>query len=280
MLNPPTEDFSIYRPPVSSGKLDGVHYTERDGIWRPSLSYKNTLKDVRRQFTPSEHYRYLLATSGADIRAIQRLENRWNKNYDDFVRATTKIQSLYRAIVSRRYYATIKNDLFISLRQREGFQAAQQQFWNYEYETSIQTVDTVPVTTVALLEIKMKAFYALGDYHNCIVTADQLLDKDDLFEDAYYLKASSYTGFQQYQAAYDNIKILTTLIEAPKIEVYRLNAFICCKVRPPLFLEAVDSLNFIITWNDTDYDAVRFSVCSVRQCTIHQLDYIREYFIN
>jgi hypothetical protein len=74
------ERFVIYRPPKPSNRLEDFLY-KNYGAWAPSTKYSYTMWDIRNQMTPAEAYRHKLATSGALIRMLQRLEWRWQKAF-------------------------------------------------------------------------------------------------------------------------------------------------------------------------------------------------------
>jgi hypothetical protein len=111
-------DFVIYRPPLSSQRIETMK-AKAANFWSPSYSYQHSLKDVKNQMTPAEHFRYMLQTSGKEIRLIQRFELRYARNVELFERSAVKIQALFRGRKGREYFATVKDDLSLRFRQRE-----------------------------------------------------------------------------------------------------------------------------------------------------------------
>ena len=70
-------EFRELREVKSKDGEDGEEKSISPFKWKPSISYKHTLEDIKNQFTPAEHYRHQLATVGKKIRQIQRLEQRY-----------------------------------------------------------------------------------------------------------------------------------------------------------------------------------------------------------
>jgi hypothetical protein len=172
-----SDDFSfvIYRPERTTGRLEGKYFQGDQQYWRPSLSYKYKIDDIRNQFTPAENFRHALATSGKYIRMIQRLEIRWNRNYAAFVWAATKIQALYRGNVDRAKFAAIKQELYIELKRRQAKATASSFFWVQEYEAAIDEINRNLPASVELLAIKMKAQYRLSRFEECITTSQEII---------------------------------------------------------------------------------------------------------
>ena len=178
MLDESKLEFQIYRPEKPSGRLDGVYYTEeRKKLWTPSVSYKYNIEDIRQQFTPAESYRHSLVTSGRIIRLIQKLEKRWNANFDGFTKAALKIQSLHRGNESRLYFNRIKAQLYEELHQRQTYTQASTMFINKDYDGAIAQVLTHSPTTNGLQLIKMKSEYRSQRFIDCIQTSIHIIGK-------------------------------------------------------------------------------------------------------
>ena len=169
------EEFTIYRPEQSTGRLEGTYYQGDKKYWRPSLSYKHNIRDIRNQFTPAEDFRHTLATSGKYIRMIQRLELRWNRNYEEFTRAATKVQALHRGNVSRIEYDKRKAQLYLEMRRRQANANASACFNNKDFIGAIYEIDMILPGTVDLLAIKMKAQYRVAKYYECIATSEEII---------------------------------------------------------------------------------------------------------
>ena len=177
MVNIPDEEhqarynFEVYRPEPSTGRLEGTYFQNRD-VWRPSLSYKHKLEDIRNQFTPAENFRHSLATRGKHIRLIQRLELRINRKLKKFTWAALKIQSLYRGNVSRAYFKSIREGLFIELRRREARAEADKCFKVKDFEGTIAAVDRLDPPIVQYLTLKIRSQYRLQHYTEAIATSN------------------------------------------------------------------------------------------------------------
>lgn len=167
-------DFVVYRPAVQTGRLDSK-YNPSSTAWKPSLSYKYTLSDVRNQFTPAENYRNRLVTSGPLIRQLQRLEWRWEKNLPEFIKAATRVQSLFRGIKNRQKFNLIKDTLKLHFAQREGKRKALHLYNDERFLDSIAVINQVPVTNDELQDLKMRAEYKLKQFNDCISTAKGLI---------------------------------------------------------------------------------------------------------
>lgn len=168
------EEFCVYRPPVSSGKLEGTYYNPPD-IWKPSQSYKFTLEDIKNQFTPAEYFRHTLATSGKYIRLIQKLERRWQKNHEDWVRSAIRIQARHRGNVGRAYFFTVKIELLEKLRRRECLTDAIACFESSNYVEAIIACHRYTPITLELMLIKLKSLFQMGEYGSSIRAADDII---------------------------------------------------------------------------------------------------------
>ena len=71
-MNPKAKIITIYKPPVTSGRLEGTYFGNKD-TWAPSISYKNKLQDIISQRTPAEKYKYELQQRGDAAKALERL---------------------------------------------------------------------------------------------------------------------------------------------------------------------------------------------------------------
>lgn len=293
------QPFIIYRPDRISERLEGTYHTNRE-FWRPSLSYKHTLRDIRNQFTPAEYFRHQLATRGAEIRAIQRLQLRIDRNPDVFNRAASIVQGLYRGRKGRRQFAIIKEELILEKFRREAKAAAVTAFDRRAFEEAIVEVDKLDPPEVEYLVIKIKSLYRLGKCKECISTAktaigecllNQLMvaatlissfvymvlvvfatwiDMDAMCETAYYMQACAWVVLNRIDAAYEVMKMLMTNIEQPMRDSYKLAAYAAAFSSPPLFTEAVDSYSALINQDAKDFEAV--SDC-ISMLYLIQIDY-------
>ena len=73
----------------------------------------------------------------------------------------------------------------------------------------------------------------------------------------YYIKACALIKLNRdYEAAYDTLKMMMIQLEEPSDDSFRLFGCIAVKMRPKLFMEAVDSFDVLIRRNAKDFDAV------------------------
>lgn len=173
------EKILSYRPPISSGRLaqtlsSGERNRDKFGHWTPSLSYTHTLEDVKNQFTPAEYYRYNLVTSGKIIRQLIRLEARWNKNYDIFVRAAVKVQSLHRGNVGRKHFHQVEDVLKEKYRYRETKKIAIKLFEERRFEEVLKVINKLTFY-LDLAVIKLKSQYKAQKFGLCISLADEII---------------------------------------------------------------------------------------------------------
>lgn len=171
------QSFVIHRPPVQSGRLDPQYIAPNSAEWRPSVSYKHSLQDIKTQLTPSEFFRHRLKTAGKEIRAIQRLETRWNRNFEIFTKAAIKVQALFRGFQGREHFKVIKEDLRIVLSKRRGYAAAKEAFLSQNFELAISVCLSAEYPTEDLLLIQMKSQYRSGLYEDCIKSAEVIVGK-------------------------------------------------------------------------------------------------------
>jgi hypothetical protein len=169
------EEFSIYRPPTTSGRLEGTYYQPPEEVWRPSLSYKYRLHDIQNQFTPAEYFRHTLVTEGKYIRIIQKLEKRWLKNIDAFTSSAIRIQALHRGNVGRTYFRSVHAELTVKYRKREALHSALVYFEEHEYLKAIDSLDTITPMPMELLQLKLKSYYKLFEFKNCVAVANEII---------------------------------------------------------------------------------------------------------
>eukprot|EP01038_Epipyxis_sp_PR26KG_P008435 gene8435-11412_t len=271
------ESFVIYRPNVSSGRLEGNYFNYEDNRWKPSLSYKYSLNEIQNQLTPAESYRLKLATSGKEIRAIQRLETRIHRSWSKFNAAALKLQSIMRGRWCRWYFLSIKDNLVKQKKYRD----AKSQALNFFYSNNfVQVVVVLSLySTEDMVLIRMQALYKLKNFRGCIDDANIILEIDELNEDAYYIKACALSKLDMYEDAFSVLKLLSALIVDPKDSVYKLNSFVATKLIPPRFNEAIDSLDYLISRNKNNYDlylqrAACYNCLQEWSLSLRDLDYV------
>lgn len=188
-------DFVVYRPPRSSGRLEKKFVSNSNNNnnsnsvvndsptitngkdWRPSISYKYSLQEIANQITPAEQYRHQLATSGKEIRSLQRLELRWNRNLELFTSFAIKVQKVFRGVKGRERFLVVKDVLYMKYRQREALRIASDYFRQEEYTSAITTANELSPVTIDVLIVKMKSLYQINKYKECISTGHEVLGK-------------------------------------------------------------------------------------------------------
>lgn len=168
------DDFSVYRPPNFSSRLEGSYHTDKTQ-WQPSISYKHNLKDIKNQFTPAEYYRYTLATSGKQIRIIQRLELRWKRRYSEFTNSAIKVQSIFRGYMERKRFSVVKETLLKDFIMRKSIKLAKENFVTKNFKESIDICEALEIQNLDSLMIRLKSYYNLRDYESCIKVANDLI---------------------------------------------------------------------------------------------------------
>lgn len=171
------EPFTVYRPETTTGRLEGTYYQDPEDVWRPSLSYKYSIKDIKNQFTPAENFRHRLATSGKYIRMIQHLEIRMNRHHAAFLKAAVKVQSWHRGNTARELFKLKRTELEADLRRRQLKAKAIVLFRKELFEETIYEIDCNLPSSVEILLIKMKSQYRLKLYEECIVTTQEIIGK-------------------------------------------------------------------------------------------------------
>lgn len=253
-----SQEFTIYRPPLISHRLEAKFTAPKTNEWRPSLSYSHSLQDIQYQFTPAEYYRHQLATSGKYIRMIQRLETRWNRNYEGFTWAAIKVQAAFRGMIGRKYFQSVKQDLLHEYEKKQRYHKAKVYYEQQQYEETIHICTQEVIKYEILYQLQLKAEYCAQQYQACISTSQLILTLNEMNEDAYYLQATSWIQLNQPKQALDILKMAITRISYPSNDMFRLYGCIAFDVLPPQFQSAADSFTELIHRNPKDFDAVNY----------------------
>jgi hypothetical protein len=258
------DDFVPYRPEPPSHRLELLdengNVVPKD-VWKPSVSYKFALSDVKTQFTPAEYFRYRLVTSGKYIRMIQRLETRWKRNFVAWTKAALTVQAAYKGMKVRRFFHSIKDELMLELRQRRLFEATNIAFTTEkDYQKVIELSLTTEKDSPELVRLRMKSEYRLHYYQQCVASANTLLSWNRQEEDATYFKACCQAHFKQYQDCLDTIKDLMTVIPKASNHLFILYGTVCFETNPPQYENARDSFTEVINRNGRDFESVRKTV--------------------
>jgi hypothetical protein len=90
---------------------------------------------------------------------------------------------------------------------------------------------------------------------------------DEANVDGYYILACSYAARNNYEAAYQQLCLLFTHAEnssEQREHVARLNGLVCTKLKPPKYLEALESFDYLVETYPEDMNSV-----SVPDCRLH-----------
>jgi len=255
------ERFVIYRPPKPSNRLEDFLY-KNYGAWAPSTKYSYTMWDIRNQMTPAEAYRHKLATSGALIRMLQRLEWRWQKAFQLWWDMSVRVQAGYRGLVARKYYRSVKTDLLRIKEQREAKRAVVKLFADGKKDEALVLLSKVEVMSTELWAIKIKILYSRSKFSECAETCKMVLEIDPLCEEAHYCLSCIYCRDERYVDAYKQLKKLMAEVNQPSVQAYQLNGLVCHKLLPPRLAEAVDSCNAMVQNSPDDMNALLQRACS------------------
>jgi tetratricopeptide (TPR) repeat protein len=110
---------------------------------------------------------------------------------------------------------------------------------------------------INLYIMKCKLYYSLHEIKNCESAAKEIINLDESNIDGHYLLACCYTSKQQYESAFKQLSILFSVNGSAQIEnVIRLNGFLCTKINPPQYDEAVLSFDLLVSKYPEDMNAV------------------------
>lgn len=250
------QEFTIYRPPLPSHRLESKYAADNRSVWQPSHSYKATLRDIQQQFTPAEHFRHKLATSGKQIRIIQRLELRMNRRHDAFAAAAVVVQARVRGIRDRTRFHRIKHDLQASLELRRATQAAVDAFAAKDYARCVQHCMTMAARSSDSLLMQTKAHYYLRQYQQAVACSDALRELSPSLEAAYYLQACSWCRLGDGPAAIAILDAATAHLASPSNAFLSLYGYICSQLSPPRIESAIDSFSAVLAADPGDLDAL------------------------
>jgi hypothetical protein len=127
--------------------------------WVPDDSYKLTLTQIRSQLTPSGIYRNELATTGRAERELRRLEWRWERRLDKWVKAATTVKAGYRGMMGRNHFKQIKHVLEVVQAQRLAKRAAIDVFRSGDKDGTLEILAQVQEMNGDLFVIQAKVLY-------------------------------------------------------------------------------------------------------------------------
>jgi tetratricopeptide (TPR) repeat protein len=82
------------------------------------------------------------------------------------------------------------------------------------------------------------------------------IEMDPLCENGYYLKSSALSSLHKYQEAYEEVQTLMASVDPPSEHAYKLKGFLCTKIKPPNYREAVDTFDVYLKLHPEDMNAV------------------------
>ena len=252
--------FVIYRPKTTSNRLEDFLFDR--GQWAPSQSYAHTLWDVTNQMTPAEAYRHRLATDGKMIRILQRLEWRWQKAFELWVKCSLLVQSAYRGMLGRRYFNSVKDKLIQEKEQREVKKVALELFDNGDIDGAKESLKKCKVLSSDLYVMKIKINYLQNFMGECKRSCRQCMEMYPKTEDSYYVLSCCLVREKKYQEAYDVMNEMMSTIDVPSPHAYRLNGQICSKLETPPLAEANFSANSAYEAAPEDMDTLLQRACS------------------
>jgi tetratricopeptide (TPR) repeat protein len=99
-------------------------------------------------------------------------------------------------------------------------------------------------------------------YNICIYIYNYIIHLDESNIDGHYLLACCYSIKQQYESAFKQLSILFSVNEKARIEnVIRLNGFLCMKINPPQYDEAILSFDLLVSKYPEDMNALLQRAC-------------------
>ena len=254
------ERFVIYRPPKPTNRLEDFQY-KLYGQWAPSIKYSYNLWDIRNQMTPAESYRHRLATSGKMIRVLQRLEWRWQKSFQLWWDITIRVQCVFRGMLARRYFKSVKTELRRVKEQREAKLAVVKKFIEGDKKGALLLINNVEAMSIDLWTIKIKILFSTQKYKECQEVCKIVLEIDSRCEEAHFALSCIYARENLYVDAYKQLKQLMSSIDEPSAEAFRLNGLVCTKLIPPKLAEAADSCNMLVAMYPEDMNALLQRAC-------------------
>jgi hypothetical protein len=81
---------------------------------------------------------------------------------------------------------------------------------------------------------------------------------DPRCENGYYFLAASLSCMTKYQAAFEEILQLMANIDDPSDFSYKLKSFLCTKIRPPNYRDAVETFDIYLKAHPEDLNAVSY----------------------
>lgn len=250
----------IYRPETTSNRLED--YLFKKGQWAPSQSYEHRLWDVTNQMTPAEAYRHRLATDGKLIRILQRLEWRWQKAYELWLKCALAVQSGYRGMLGRRAFNGIKEKLIRDKNQREVKKLTKELFDAGDVEGAKQALNKCDVLSSDLYVIKIKINYLQGFFGVCKTSCRACIESYPKTEDGYYVLACCLAREKKYKEAYEIMNEMMSIVDVPSPHSYRLNGQLCAKLPMPPLYEATFSANSAYEAQPEDMDMLLQRACS------------------
>ena len=257
--------FEIYRPRKTSNRVED--YLQKRGEWAPSQKYDYKLWDISNQFTPAEAYRHRMKTSGAHIRLMQRLEWRWQKDYENWWRCALLVQAGYRGMLGRRYFANIQVKLRQEMEQRLTMKAVIDHFAAGELDESLEKLAKCEVLTHELHTINCKIMYKSRKFDACRKACRKLMKEYPAVEHGYYILACCLARDRKWDETFMLLKELMSAIDVPSANAYALNGFVCSKLPSPPMYECCFAMDaqYVTQPHDMEALLLRAAAASMAQ---------------
>lgn len=228
--------------------------------WEPNISYKLKIQDVEAQPTPAEAYRHKLATTGKEMRVLQRLEWRWEKRLEKWTRAATIVKAGYRGMLGRRYFRSIREELEVGKEQRTAKASAIAAIRENRKEDAIRIASSVRKMNGELYLILAKVYYTLHRFEECEKAGRAAFDFPRVESDARYMVSCSLVQQKQYPEAYEELTRLMVLC-GDRDDACKLKSFLSTKLEPPKHHEGILTMTTLINKQYDDLNLILQRAC-------------------
>lgn len=212
------------------------------------------------QFTPAQAYKHRLQTTGKEIRMLQRLEWKWQRNFERWTILALRVQSCYRGFKGRQYFKSVRENLVLQHKRKECKHLSTLHFREGNKLEALRILSKLSFEekTSEIRMITLRTLYCLRMFSECECECDRVLRIDKLNEDAHYIKACSFVSREMFEEAYSALRVLFGTFEEPHPESYRLNgcaiihtfthasslttnSLVSARLNPPRYEEVVES---------------------------------------
>ena len=237
---------------------------KKKDLWKPDNSYSLSLKEIREQKTPSGLYRQKLTTTDAAQRELQRLEWRWERRIEKWIRCANKVKAGFRGMKTRRYVKSIRHKLEMERQQRNAKIEAVASFANGGRQEVLDIIATVMELNGELYIVKAKVYYAMEDMDNSYKAAEMALSWKEWELDGRYIMACVHVRKDNLIAAHEQLSMLGVLGDQ-RLNTRCLRGYVAARMKPPDFADGVDALSRVVDDCPEDLN-VRLHRALVRCC--------------